>query len=73
MFDLEQKFNVIDNASTEQKRQNDPIYLVDDVLNENNPFNDLKTEDTYIEDNLFDNNDSKYIKRFLTMPLKVSI
>ena len=41
---------MIDNASTEQKRQNDPIYLVDDVLNDNNPFNDLKTEDTYIED-----------------------
>ena len=54
---------MIDNASTEQKRQNDPIYLVDDVLNDNNPFNDLKTEDTYTEDNLFDNNDSKDIKK----------
>ena len=55
---------MIDNASTEQKIQNDPIYLVDDVLDENNPFNDLKTEDRYIEDNLFefDNNDSKDIK-----------
>ena len=44
-FDLEQKFNVIDNAATEQKKQNDLKDLVDDVLNENNPFNDkMKTE-----------------------------
>ena len=31
-FDLEQKFNATDNAATEQKRQNDLIDLVDDVL-----------------------------------------
>ena len=31
-FDLEQKFNATDNAATEQKRQNDLINLVDDVL-----------------------------------------
>ena len=44
-FDLEQKFNVIDNAATEQKKQNDLKDLVDDVLDENNPFNDkIKTE-----------------------------
>ena len=51
-FDLEQKFNVIDNAATEQK--NGLIDLVDDVLDENNPFNNkIKTEDIYIEDNFF--------------------
>ena len=44
-FDLEQKFNEIDNAATEQKKQNDLKDLVDDVLDENNPFNDkIKTE-----------------------------
>ena len=33
------------------------------MLDENYPFNDkINTEDLYIEDNLFDNNDSKYIK-----------
>ena len=54
-FDLEQKFNVIDNAATEQKKKkNELIDLVDDVLDENNPFNNkIKTEDIYTEDNLF--------------------
>ena len=47
-----------------KKNQNDLIDLVDDVLDENNPFNDLiKTEDTYIEDNLFDDTNSKDIKK----------
>ena len=40
------------------------IDLVDDVLDENNPFNGkIKTEDIYLEDNLFDDNDSKDIKK----------
>ena len=39
-FDVEQKFNAIDNAATEQKKQNDLIDLVDDVLDENNRYND---------------------------------
>ena len=39
--------------------------LVDDVLDENNPFNNkIKTEDIYIEDNLFDDTDSKDKKKF---------
>ena len=45
-----------------KKNQNDLINLVYDVLDENNPFNDLiKTEDIYIKDNLFD--DIKDIKK----------
>ena len=36
---------MIDNAATEQKKQNGLKDLVDDVLDENNPFNDeIKTE-----------------------------
>ena len=47
-----------------KKNQNDLINLVYDVLDENNPFNDLiKTEDIYIKDNLFDDTDSKDIKK----------
>ena len=39
--------------------------LVDDVLDENNPFNNkIKTEDIYIEDNLFDDSNSRH-KSFL--------
>ena len=52
---------MIDNAATEQK--NGLIDLVDDVLDENNPFNNkIKTEDIYIEDNFFDDTNSKDIK-----------
>ena len=47
-----------------KKTQNDLINLVYDVLDENNPFNDLiKTEDIYIKDNLFDDTDSKDMKK----------
>ena len=49
-----------------KKKQNDLIDLVDDVLDENNLFNDqIKTEGIYIEVNLFDDTDSKNIKKFL--------
>ena len=64
--DLQQKFNEIDNAATGQKRQNE-IDLVEDVLDESNPFNDIKTDVIYIEDDLFDDNESKDIKTFLMM------
>ena len=62
-LDLEQNFNAIGNAVTEQKKQNNLIDLVDSVLGGNNPFNNkIKTEDIiYIEDNLLDDNDSKDI------------
>ena len=57
-FDLEQKFNAINNAATEQKKK-DLTDFVDDVLDENNPFkNKIKTEVIYIENNLFDDTDS---------------
>ena len=39
LFDIEKKCNEIDDAATEQKKQNTIIDLIDDVLDENNPFN----------------------------------
>ena len=48
------------------------IDLVDDVLDENNPFNSkIKTGDIYTEDNLLDNNDSKDTKKVSDNPLKM--
>ena len=45
----------------------DFIDLVDDVLDENNPFNNkIKTEDIYIEDNLFDDTHSQIDQDVLT-------
>ena len=63
-FDLDQKYNKIDNAATERKKQDYFIDLFDDVLDEDNPFNDtMKTEDIFIDDSLFDNTDQTEIKK----------
>ena len=42
-----------------RKKQQRITDLVHDVIDENNPFQNLGTEDIWIEDNLFDKNDSK--------------
>ena len=55
-----------------EKRKNYFIDLFDDVLDKDNPFNDtMKTEDIFIDDNLFDDNDKKDIKKFLKMSFKI--
>ena len=46
-----------------KKNQNEFIDLFDDVLDEDNPFNDTTaTEDIFIDDNLSDDTDQKNIK-----------
>ena len=46
-----------------KKKQNYFIDLFDDMLDEDNSFNGtMKTEDTFIDDNLFDDTDQKEIK-----------
>ena len=62
--DLFLKYKEIDNAATEQKKENDIINLIDDVLDESNPFNTMKTEteDIFIDD-LFADTDQKDIKK----------
>ena len=64
------KYKEIDNASTEQKKQNDIIDLIDDVLDESNPFNTMKTEteDIFIDDDLLDDTDQKDKKIFRRYP-----
>ena len=52
-------------------KQNDLINLVDDVLNENNPFNNkIKAENIYIEDNFFDDWLKRHKKNFLMVSSK---
>ena len=47
-----------------KKKQNYFIGLLDDVLDEENPFNDtMETEDIFIDDNLFDDTNQKDIKK----------
>ena len=57
-FTLKQQFDKVNNASTEQKKQNETINLIDYVLDTDNPFNNIKTQDIYIKGDLFENNDS---------------
>ena len=59
---LKQQFNEVNDAATKQKKQGDVIKLVDDILDENNPFQNVNTENLRTEDNLFDNNDKDTIK-----------
>ena len=47
---------------TEQKLQDDAINLIDDILDEGNPFKNIDTDDFWIEDGLFENDDGQDIK-----------
>ena len=47
---------------TEQKWQDDATNLIDDILDEHNPFKNIDAEDIWIEDGLFDNDDGQDIK-----------
>ena len=59
---LKQEFDKVNNAVTEQKWQDDATNLIDDILDEHNPFKNIDTEDIWIEDGLFDNDDGQDIK-----------
>ena len=59
---LKQEFDKVNDAATEQKIQTGAINLIDGILNENNLFRNVNTDDIWIEDNLFDNNDRQNVK-----------
>ena len=59
---LKQEFDKVNNAVTEQKLQDDAINFIEDILDEDNPFKNIDTEDFWIEDGLFDNDDVQDIK-----------
>ena len=56
---LKTKYDEINDAATEQKKTTKITDLVDDIIAQNNPFQNLGTEDIWIEDNIFDKNDTK--------------
>ena len=51
----------INDAVTVQKNQNEITDLVDDIIDESNPFQNIDTEDIWIEDYIFYNNDNQNI------------
>ena len=57
--DLKTKYDEINDVATEQKKQQKITGLVDDVIYESNPFQNLGTEDIWIEDDMFDKNYDK--------------
>ena len=57
--DLKTKYDEINDVPTEQKKQQKITDLVDDVIDESNPFQNLGTEDRWTEDDMFDKNDDK--------------
>ena len=59
---LKQEFDKVNDAATEQKIQTDTIYLIDDILNENNPSRNVNTMVIWIEDNLFDDNNRQDVQ-----------
>ena len=53
---LKADYDQINDASTEQKKQNEVTDSVDNIIDESNQFQDISAEDIWIEDNIFDNN-----------------
>ena len=58
-IDLKTKYDEINDVATEQKKQQKITGLIDDVIDESNLFQNLGTEDIWIEDDIFDKNDTK--------------
>ena len=56
---LKTKYDKIIDVATKQKKQQKITDLVDDVIDESNPFQNLETEDIWVEDDIFDKYDSK--------------
>ena len=49
---------IMQQQNKKKKKKKEVITLFDNILDEDNSFNNIKTDDSYIEDHLFDNNDS---------------
>ena len=58
---IKAEYDQINDVATKQKKQKKITDLVDDFIDESNPFQNLGTEDIWIEDNIFDQNDDKDI------------
>lgn len=51
---LKTEFNQINDVATEQKKQDKINDLVNDIIDKDNPYQNLRTEDIWIEDDIFD-------------------
>ena len=62
---LKQEFDKVNNTATEQKSQTDAINFIDDILDEDNLFRNIDTEDIWIENGLLDDYDTQVLKNIL--------
>ena len=62
---LKQEFDMVNTTATEQKWQTDATNFIDDILDEDNLFRNIDTEDIWIEDGLFDDYDTQALKDIL--------
>ena len=69
---LKQEFDKVNNAATEQKSQTYAINLIDDILGEDNAFNNANTEEIWIEGSLFDYYDTQAIKNISKEIIKMA-
>ena len=51
---LKTEFDQINDVATEQKKQDKINDLVNDIIDEDNPYQNLRTEDIWMEDDIFD-------------------
>ena len=58
---LKEQFDRVGNGATEQKKQKQAVQLVDDIIKERNPFQNVRMEGIWTEDDLFDSEDSEPI------------
>ena len=58
---LKADYDQINDATTKQKKQNEITDLVDYIIDESNPFQEIGTEEIWTEENIFDNKDNKDI------------
>ena len=58
---LKADYDQINDAATEQKKQEQITDLVDDIIAEGKPFQNLVTEDIWTDDDIIDNRDNQDI------------
>ena len=69
---MKQEFGKVNKSAREQKSQTDAINLIDDILDEDNPFNNVDTEGIWTENGLFDDYNTQAIKNILKETIDVA-
>ena len=58
---LKEQYDRVGNVTAEQKEQKETEELVDSIIKDKNPFQNVEINDIWIDDDLFDNNDLQAI------------